>query len=51
MDQIVALDLAGAAESSPVATVVGLLSYLATYNGDDADLFPATGTCVSLTVF
>ena len=42
--------LAGNAESSAFTTVIGVLSYVANYNGEDANYFPAVGTCVMLTV-
>lgn len=50
MDDSVALDLVGNAESSAFATVVGVMSYVANYNGEDAEYFPASGICVMLTV-
>lgn len=50
VNDTVALDLAGNAESSAFTTVIGVLSYVANYNGEDANYFPAVGSCVMLTV-
>lgn len=50
VNENVALDLAGNAESSVFVTVLGAMSYVASYNGEDANYFPASGACVALTV-
>ncbi|MCH7625529.1 MAG: hypothetical protein IIC83_06365 [Chloroflexi bacterium] len=48
-DETVALS-GGVAESSALAAVVGMLSYIVDYNGEDADFFPSVSSCVALTV-
>ena len=40
----------GVVESSSFAAVVGMLSYIVDYNGEDANFFPAISSCVALTV-
>ena len=49
INENVALNL-GEAESSAFVTVLGVMSYMATYNGEDASFFPASGLCVLLNV-